>query len=269
MPDTTSSLLKTAVSTYDALFGMRPQITATHAGLECGLLRTHHLNLAMISIGPNITGAHSPKERLQIPSVTRGWLFPADPAAKHRSRSVTGVRASPLDRFQLYLGDEEHAFLLSVAATISGRVDLYQLMAAAERVADATTEIRFRYRGWEDSGSFVVSEEKIPDQVMTKLASVYDPLFTITVCRGKTDAVVFSAAHLLTDDRGLLQIAAAIADQYRGAEKTSEEVHSAGGPNARVSARTIFSGTDSEILYRGKIPIPGPAHRQKIFSVRR
>lgn len=75
MPDATSSLLKTAVTTYEELFGTQPQITATHAGLECGLLRTHHPNLAMISIGPNITGAHSPKERLQISSVERVWLF--------------------------------------------------------------------------------------------------------------------------------------------------------------------------------------------------
>ena len=43
------------------------------AGLECGLLGEKRSDLDMISFGPQIEGAHSPDERVSIPSVARFW----------------------------------------------------------------------------------------------------------------------------------------------------------------------------------------------------
>lgn len=79
-PDPSSSLLQTAVAVYENLFGKEPAITATHGGLECGLFRRNYPALDIISIGPNILGAHSPKEQLQISSVEKARLFLAERA---------------------------------------------------------------------------------------------------------------------------------------------------------------------------------------------
>lgn len=75
MPDPASPLLQTAVAVYETLFDKEPVITATHGGLECGLFREKYPALDIISIGPNILGAHSPKEQLQISSVENVRLF--------------------------------------------------------------------------------------------------------------------------------------------------------------------------------------------------
>jgi dipeptidase D len=48
-------------------------VKAIHAGLECGLFLEKYPKLDMISFGPTIKGAHSPDERLNIPSVTKFW----------------------------------------------------------------------------------------------------------------------------------------------------------------------------------------------------
>ena len=78
MPDPASPLLRTAAAVYQNLFGTAPVITATHGGLECGLFRRNYPALDIISIGPNILGAHSPKERLQISSVANVRQFLAN-----------------------------------------------------------------------------------------------------------------------------------------------------------------------------------------------
>jgi dipeptidase D len=41
--------------------------------LECGLLGEKVPGMDMISFGPQIEGAHSPEERVQISSVARFW----------------------------------------------------------------------------------------------------------------------------------------------------------------------------------------------------
>ena len=48
---------------------------ACHAGLECGIIGTNYPNLDMVSFGPNIRGAHSPDEKVQISSVHKYWSF--------------------------------------------------------------------------------------------------------------------------------------------------------------------------------------------------
>ena len=60
---------------YAELFGGPAHVNAVHAGLECGILGTNYPGMQMISFGPNIYGAHSPDERVQISSVQKFWKF--------------------------------------------------------------------------------------------------------------------------------------------------------------------------------------------------
>lgn len=55
------------------VFGQEPQIEVIHAGLECGILSGKNPKLDMISFGPSIRAAHSPKERVEIASVAKTW----------------------------------------------------------------------------------------------------------------------------------------------------------------------------------------------------
>jgi dipeptidase D len=72
-PKLDSEILKITESAYIKLFGNKPNVRAIHAGLECGLFLTKYPNLDMVSFGPTIKGAHSPDERLNIPTVQKFW----------------------------------------------------------------------------------------------------------------------------------------------------------------------------------------------------
>ena len=72
-PDPGSEILKLTVNSYKKLFGNKPEVLAIHAGLECGLIGAIYPGMDMISFGPTIKGAHSPDERLHIPSVKKFW----------------------------------------------------------------------------------------------------------------------------------------------------------------------------------------------------
>jgi dipeptidase D len=60
---------------YLKSFNAEPHIKACHAGLECGILGKHFPGMDMISFGPNISGAHSPDECVQISSVQKFWGY--------------------------------------------------------------------------------------------------------------------------------------------------------------------------------------------------
>jgi dipeptidase D len=60
---------------YEEMFGEKAHVNAVHAGLECGILGTNYPDMQMISFGPNIYGAHSPDERVQISSVQKFWKY--------------------------------------------------------------------------------------------------------------------------------------------------------------------------------------------------
>lgn len=51
---------------YKLSFHAEPNVSACHAGLECGILGAHLPGMDMISFGPTLHGAHSPDERVQI-----------------------------------------------------------------------------------------------------------------------------------------------------------------------------------------------------------
>lgn len=73
--DAGSSLEEQATSLYKKLTGTEPTVTAVHAGLECGILKGILPNTQMISFGPTITGAHTPQERVNLPSVERIYTY--------------------------------------------------------------------------------------------------------------------------------------------------------------------------------------------------
>lgn len=60
---------------YIEMYGKEPNITSIHAGLECGLLKGILPDADMISFGPSIFDAHTPKEHMYISSVERVWEY--------------------------------------------------------------------------------------------------------------------------------------------------------------------------------------------------
>lgn len=74
-PNVDSPLLATCRRIYEQLFGEKPNVTAIHAGLECGIIGQRLGNLDMISFGPRIDGAHTPEERTYPASVHKSYKF--------------------------------------------------------------------------------------------------------------------------------------------------------------------------------------------------
>jgi len=74
-PETEAPLLKIVEEKYAELFHEKVNISAIHAGLECGLLKKHLPDTQMVSFGPTILGAHSPDERANIHSVQKIWRY--------------------------------------------------------------------------------------------------------------------------------------------------------------------------------------------------
>jgi dipeptidase D len=72
-PNLASPALRVVQRVYTEVFGRAPQVTAIHAGLECGLIGEKVPGMDMVSFGPQLEGVHSPDERVHIPSVARFW----------------------------------------------------------------------------------------------------------------------------------------------------------------------------------------------------
>ena len=70
-----SPLRDIAEKIYVDMYGKEPHITSIHAGLECGLLKGILPDTDMISYGPSIFDAHTPKEHMYISSVGRVWEY--------------------------------------------------------------------------------------------------------------------------------------------------------------------------------------------------
>ncbi|WP_440530389.1 M20/M25/M40 family metallo-hydrolase, partial [Serratia nevei] len=72
-PDADSPVMHLVRELYQELFDKTPNIMVIHAGLECGLFKKPYPNMDMVSIGPTITGPHSPDEQVHIESVGLYW----------------------------------------------------------------------------------------------------------------------------------------------------------------------------------------------------
>ncbi len=77
-PDVKSRLLAVCKNVYAEKFGTTPKITATHGGLECGIIRAAYPHMEAVSIGPTIRYPHSPDEHVDIASVGRFWTYLAE-----------------------------------------------------------------------------------------------------------------------------------------------------------------------------------------------
>lgn len=73
LPD--SPIVKLMSGLYEEMYHEKPKVAACHAGLECGILGSNYPEMEMISFGPNIRGAHSPDEKVQISSVQKYWHY--------------------------------------------------------------------------------------------------------------------------------------------------------------------------------------------------
>jgi dipeptidase D len=68
-PDINSDILKVFKSTFGQMYGKEPEVTAIHAGLECGIIKEKYPDMDMISFGPTMCDVHSPAEKLKISTV--------------------------------------------------------------------------------------------------------------------------------------------------------------------------------------------------------
>ena len=68
-----SKIRDIVVNSFKKITGKDPEIKAIHAGLECGVFDNNMENVDIVSIGPNIYGAHTPEERMEIDSVGKTW----------------------------------------------------------------------------------------------------------------------------------------------------------------------------------------------------
>ena len=74
-PKPDAAIVKLMSNLYKERYNENAKVNACHAGLECGILGTNYPEMEMVSFGPNIRGAHSPDEKVQISSVQKYWEF--------------------------------------------------------------------------------------------------------------------------------------------------------------------------------------------------
>ncbi len=74
-PDLNSPILQRSRKVYKAVFSQEPKIAIVHGGLECSVIGAQYDDLDMIAIGPTIANAHSPEEKVLIPTIRKLWQF--------------------------------------------------------------------------------------------------------------------------------------------------------------------------------------------------
>ncbi|HDQ14549.1 MAG TPA: aminoacyl-histidine dipeptidase [Sediminispirochaeta sp.] len=72
-PDPENPLVPIFKNTYESISGQKAQVTAIHAGLECGVIGDKFQGMTMISFGPDLREVHTPAEQLNLPSLKRSW----------------------------------------------------------------------------------------------------------------------------------------------------------------------------------------------------
>lgn len=70
-----SPLREQLTQVFREQYGRDPKIEAIHAGVECGILAGKLPGLDAVSIGPDLTEIHTPRERMHIASVQRTWAL--------------------------------------------------------------------------------------------------------------------------------------------------------------------------------------------------
>ncbi len=78
LPNLNSEILAIVKDSYKRLFQHEIKISATHGGLECGLIMAKAPFIDAVSIGATILDPHSANERLNIKSVAKIWKLLKD-----------------------------------------------------------------------------------------------------------------------------------------------------------------------------------------------
>lgn len=76
--DPDSKLRQLFEKTYQRKYGKSPEVSAIHAGLECGLFKEKNKHLDMVSFGPDMFDVHTANEHLSISSTQRTWEYLLD-----------------------------------------------------------------------------------------------------------------------------------------------------------------------------------------------
>lgn len=74
-PDWHSPMIAPLKSLYKEMFGKEPKVESIHAGLECGYILAKSGICCAVSLGPDMTGVHTPEERLSISSFNRTYEY--------------------------------------------------------------------------------------------------------------------------------------------------------------------------------------------------
>ena len=125
-----SPLQKVMTDVYHRQYGSDLNVTAIHAGLECGIFCGKIKGLDCVSFGPDILEIHTTRERLSISSVQRVWKYllavleelggKPDPASKIKRAKKTEKTPEEKKNFSLnnlrwsYMSDNARAFVLMV-----------------------------------------------------------------------------------------------------------------------------------------------------------
>lgn len=70
-----SPLRDKMVALYEKMYGVKPEVQAIHAGLECGILGSKIADLDCVSFGPQMSDIHTTEETLSISSTARVWDY--------------------------------------------------------------------------------------------------------------------------------------------------------------------------------------------------
>ena len=70
-PNPDSPILLLMQDVYKEMYGQDPEVTAVHAGLECGTIVSKYPGMDAISIGPTLQDVHTPNERVQVSTVKK------------------------------------------------------------------------------------------------------------------------------------------------------------------------------------------------------
>lgn len=70
-----SPLRDTMIEAYKEVYGKLPVVTAVHAGLECGILADKFDEIDMVSFGPTLEDIHTSREKMDVASVQRCWVY--------------------------------------------------------------------------------------------------------------------------------------------------------------------------------------------------
>ena len=71
LPNPESALTAKLAAEWEKYTGEKPEITAIHAGLECGIINSKIEGMDSVSIGPNMYDIHSVNEKLDIASAEK------------------------------------------------------------------------------------------------------------------------------------------------------------------------------------------------------